>query len=112
MPDTTARDQHDGELTERRRQRMARRCAVRFLAQELPESLAITGTPKRCCWIRFGPSWRRLSTPSMTCQNAMQLVSPELSAPVGAQLTGDVYGHTSDTAARTAVESLGERLGL
>jgi site-specific recombinase XerD len=27
-------------------------------------------------------------------------------------ITGDVYGHTSDTAARTAVESLGERLGL
>ena len=27
-------------------------------------------------------------------------------------ITGDVYGHTSDTAARTAVESLGARLGL
>jgi integrase len=27
-------------------------------------------------------------------------------------ITGDVYGHTSDHAARTAVESLGERLGL
>ncbi len=27
-------------------------------------------------------------------------------------ITGDVYGHTSDDAARVAVESLGERLGL
>jgi len=27
-------------------------------------------------------------------------------------ITGDVYGHTSDGAARSAVESLGERLGL
>jgi integrase len=27
-------------------------------------------------------------------------------------ITGDVYGRTSDTAARTAIETLGERLGL
>jgi integrase len=27
-------------------------------------------------------------------------------------ITGDVYGHTSDSAARTAVESLGSALGL
>lgn len=27
-------------------------------------------------------------------------------------ITADVYGHTSDHAARSAVESLGERLGL
>jgi integrase len=27
-------------------------------------------------------------------------------------ITGDTYGHTSDTAARTAVESLGAALGF